>query len=86
MEGCGIALLGNGRRRMRHRIFISAGFSEPVGFRASPREQLNEKGSGERLRTASGAMDHHLNNNTPVNPEVLWGGGGGTQSCFFIMR
>ena len=27
------------------------------------------------LRTASGAMHSHLNNNTPVNTEVLWGGG-----------
>jgi hypothetical protein len=27
------------------------------------------------LRTALGAMNRHLNNNTPVNTEVLWGGG-----------
>ena len=27
------------------------------------------------LRTSSGAMHHHLNNNTPVIAEVLWGGG-----------
>ena len=27
------------------------------------------------LRTASGAIHRHLNNNTPVNTEVLWGGG-----------
>ena len=27
------------------------------------------------LRTSLGAMHRHLNNNTPVNTEVLWGGG-----------
>ena len=27
------------------------------------------------LRTASEAMHRHLNNNTPVTTEVLWGGG-----------
>ena len=27
------------------------------------------------LRTSSGAMHRHLNNNTPVNTEVLWVGG-----------
>ena len=27
------------------------------------------------LRTASGAIHRHLKNNTPVNTEVLWGGG-----------